>query len=70
MRTSVRQTSVQVLYNPDGPEIKIAGESPWLRYQWDSIAVMAVWLVAFGTGFSLARRRLRTFAEQDMDGRR
>lgn len=66
MRTSFRQTSVQVLYNPDGPDIKIAGESPWLRYQWDSIAAMAVWLVAFGAGLSLARRRLRTFEEQDI----
>jgi hypothetical protein len=57
---------LQVLYNPDGPEIKIAGESPWLRYPWDSIATMAVWLLAFGAGLSLAQRRLRTFEEQDI----
>jgi hypothetical protein len=28
---------VKVLYNPNGPEIKIAGESIWLRYNIDVV---------------------------------
>jgi hypothetical protein len=60
MRDSVRDTSVQVLYDPNGPDIKIVGESLWLRYQWDTFIVMAVWVVVFAVGFSIAQRRFHS----------
>jgi hypothetical protein len=59
MRESFPQRSVHVLYDPQGPAIKIAGESVWLRYQWDSIGLLGFWLLAFGGGFFVVVRRLR-----------
>ena len=67
MRDGVRDTSVQVLYDPNGPGIKIVGESLWLRYPWDSIAVTVVWVVVFGVGFSIARRRLHVLKRDQHD---
>jgi hypothetical protein len=55
----------RIVPRPDGPTVKIAGESLWLRYQWDAIAGTAVWLVVFGVGLSLAQRRLRSFEEEE-----
>jgi len=63
MREIVQQTRVQVLHDPNSPEIKLAGEPVWLRYQWDSIGVLVAWLVVFGGGLVLVRRRLRTFEQ-------
>lgn len=52
---------VRVLYNPNGPEIKIAGESIWLRYNTDRLMLNAVWvLVCFGF-YAFAQRRLAYF---------
>jgi hypothetical protein len=59
MREGFPQRSVHVLYDPEGPGIKIAGESVWLRYPWDSIGLLAGWLVAFGGGLVVVIRRLR-----------
>jgi hypothetical protein len=63
MRESFHQRSVQVLYDPDGPEIKLAGESVWLRYTWDSMGLLAVWLLGFGGGLVLVMRRLRVLEQ-------
>jgi hypothetical protein len=63
MREGFHQRSVQVLYDPEGPGIRIAGESVWLRYQWDSMGLLAVWLLAFGGGLILVLRRLRALEE-------
>jgi Protein of unknown function (DUF3592) len=38
---------VKVLYNPNGPEIKIAGESIWLRYNTDRLMLNALWVLVF-----------------------
>jgi hypothetical protein len=64
VRESFHDRSVQVLYDPDGPDIKIVGESPWLRYNWEGIATNVVWLVVFGTGLSIARRRFRALQQE------
>jgi hypothetical protein len=58
MRETFHQRAVEVLYDPAGSEIKIAGEPIWLRYQWDTIGVLTVWLVVFGGGFAVSQRRL------------
>jgi hypothetical protein len=58
MKESFHERAVKVRYDPDGSDIKIEGESVWLRYPWDSIGVVAIWLFTFGYGFTLARRRL------------
>lgn len=59
MREGFSQRSVQVLYDPEGPGIKIAGESVWLRYPWDSIGLLAGWFVVFGSGLVVVKRRLQ-----------
>jgi hypothetical protein len=64
MRESVRSTAVQVLYDPNGWEIKIVGEPLWLRYQWDTIAVLTVWVLACGAGVIVAHRRLRAVSDR------
>ena len=52
---------VQVLYNPNGPEIKIAGESIWLRYNTDRLILSALWVLVFSGLYALAQRRLSYF---------
>jgi hypothetical protein len=63
MRESFPKRSVQVLYDPAGPGIKLADEPVWLRYQWDSRSVLAVWLLASACGLVVVRRRLRVLEE-------
>ena len=58
MRETFQQRAVDVLYDPAGSEIKIAGEPVWLRYQWDMIGALAIWFVVFGGGLTAAQRRL------------
>jgi hypothetical protein len=65
VRASFHDRSVQVLYDPHSPDIKLVGESPWLRYPWEGIAANAVWLVVFGTGLAIARRRFHVLQQQE-----
>lgn len=52
---------VRVLYNPNGPEIKIADESIWLRYNTDRLMLNAVWVLVFFGLYTFAKRRLAYF---------
>jgi Protein of unknown function (DUF3592) len=52
---------VKVLYNPNGPEIKIAGESIWLRYNTDRLILNGLWVLAFFGLYAFAQRRLWYF---------
>lgn len=53
-----RNSHIQILHDPNGPGIKIAGESAWLVYRWDKIFLMSGWLVFFLTFHSIVQRRL------------
>jgi hypothetical protein len=64
MRESFQSTAVQVLYDPNGPEIKILDEPLSLRYQWDAIAVLTVWVLGCIAGLILERGRLRALSDQ------
>lgn len=52
---------VKVLYNPHGPEIKIAAESIWLRYNTDRLILNALWVLVFSGLYAFARHRLSYF---------
>ncbi|HET6932974.1 MAG TPA: DUF3592 domain-containing protein [Candidatus Acidoferrum sp.] len=52
---------VRVLYNPNGPEIKIAGESIWLRYNTDRLILNALWVLVFFGLYASAQRGLAYF---------
>ena len=52
---------VKVLYNPSGPDIKIAGESIWLRYNTDRLMLNALWVLVFFGLHAFAQRRLEYF---------
>ena len=52
---------VKVLYNPNGPEIKIAGESIWLRYNTDRLMLNSLWVLVFFGLYAFAQRRLSYF---------
>ncbi len=52
---------VRVLYNPNGPEIKIAGESIWLRYNTDRLLLNGLWVLVFFGLYIFAQRRLWYF---------
>jgi hypothetical protein len=52
---------VKVLYNPNGPEIKIAGESIWLRYNTDRLILSTLWVLVFSGLYAFAQRRLSYF---------
>jgi len=53
-----RNSHVQILHDPNGPDIKIAGESAWLVYRWDKIFLMSGWLAFFLTFHTIVQRRL------------
>lgn len=53
-----RNSHVQILHDPNGPGVEIAGESAWLVYRWDKILLMAGWLVFFLTFHTVVQRRL------------
>ena len=52
---------VRVLYDPNGPGIKIAGESIWLRYNTDKLILNALWVLVFFGLYVFAQRRLSYF---------
>jgi hypothetical protein len=52
---------VKVLYNPNGPEIKIAGESIWLRYNTDWLMLNGLWVLVFFGLYGFAQRCLWYF---------
>ena len=52
---------VKVLYNPNGPEIKIAGESIWLRYNTDRLMLNGLWVLVFFGLYAVAQRCLSYF---------
>ena len=43
---------------PNGPEIKIAGESIWLRYNFDRLILNIVWVIGFFARYAFSHRRL------------
>jgi hypothetical protein len=49
---------VKVLYNPNGADIKIAGESIWLRFNFDRLTVDVLWVLAFGVLYAFSQHRL------------
>lgn len=56
-----RNEPVKVQYNPSGPEIKIVGESVWLRYNFDQLMLNVLWVIVFGALHAFAQRRLEYF---------
>ena len=55
---------VVVLWDPAGSrstDIKIAGESIWLRYNTDRLVLSLVWVLAFGALYVYSHRRLKYF---------
>ena len=55
---------VKVLYNPNGPEIKIAGESIWLRYNTDRLMLNGLWVLIFFGLYAFAQRGVEYFRSQ------
>jgi hypothetical protein len=51
--------SVGVLHNPNGPDVKIAGEPVYLVYPWKEISVMSAWMIFFLTLLIITQRRLQ-----------
>jgi len=49
---------VQVLHDPNGPGVKIAGESAWLVYRWDKICTLGGLLAFFLIAHAVVQRRL------------
>jgi uncharacterized protein DUF3592 len=49
---------VQVLHEPNGPGVKIAGESAWLVYRWDKIFTLGGLLAFFFVAHAVGQRRL------------
>ncbi len=49
---------VQVLHDPNGPGVKIAGESAWLVYRWDKIFTLGGLLIFFFVAHAVVQRRL------------
>jgi len=52
-------SSVGVLHDPSGPEVKIVGESPWLVYPVKGILTMSAWMAFFLTFLNITQRRLQ-----------
>lgn len=52
---------ITVLYSPEGPQIKIEGESVWLRYHFGDLVLAFVWVFAFLVLRGLVERRLEYF---------
>src|SRR5467141_3393311 len=53
-----RNSHVRILHDPNGPDVKIAGESAWIVYRWDKIFLMSGWLAFFLTFHTIVQRRL------------
>jgi hypothetical protein len=52
---------VTVLYDPNGPEIKIADQSIWLRYNFERLIGNVLWVIVFFSLYVFARGRLEYF---------
>lgn len=52
-------SAVGILHDPNGPSIKIVGESPWLVYPWREIFVMFAWMAFFLIFLNITKRRLQ-----------
>jgi hypothetical protein len=52
-------SAVGILHDPDGPNIKIVGESSWVVYPWTGILGMFGWTAFFLTFLNVAQRRLK-----------
>jgi len=63
---------VKVLWDPAGTtssDIKIAGESVWLRYNTDRLAISLLWVLVFGSLFVFSHSRVtyfKTHPEEDI----
>lgn len=56
---------VKVHWNPEGTastEVKIAGESIWLRYNFGRLIFSVIWVLGFGTLYLYSRREIVYFA--------
>lgn len=56
-----RNQPVKILYNPSGPEVKIAGESIWLRFNFEWLIGNVLWVIVFFPLYVFARGRLEYF---------
>ena len=52
-------SAVEILHDPNGPKIKIAGEPFWLVYPIKEILVMSGWMAFFLTFLNITQRRLQ-----------
>lgn len=52
-------STIEVLRDPKGPGVKIAGESAWVVYPWKDILGTLSWLAFFSFCFCFVQRRLR-----------
>lgn len=51
-------TPKRIFHNPDGPDVKLADEPPWLAYPWPSILALSGWMLFFGTLLAIIQWRL------------
>jgi hypothetical protein len=51
--------AIGILHDPNGPNIKIVGESSWVVYPWKEILGVSGWMAFFLTFLSITQRRLR-----------
>jgi hypothetical protein len=49
---------VQILHDPNGPGLKIAGEPAWLLYRWDKIIMLSGLLALLFIAHAVVQRRL------------
>jgi len=52
-------SAVGILHDPNGPDVKIVGESSWLVYPVKGILTMSGWMAFFLTFLNITQRRLR-----------
>lgn len=54
---------VKVRYEPNGPEIKIEGDSIRLRYRWGEFTIIVLWVIGFVGLLGYLQRRLEHFKD-------
>jgi hypothetical protein len=62
---------VKVLWNPEGTrstDVKIAGESIWLRYNFGRLVLSIAWSLGFGTLYVFAQRQIAYFESRAKEG--
>jgi hypothetical protein len=52
-------SAVEILHDPNGPKIKIVGESSWVVYPWTGILGMSAWIAFFLAFLNITHRRLK-----------